>query len=439
MADMMLTATVEEMLENAVTTGSGMYTGRQIVTFKPGADAAAVRSLAVAPSMRVVSTADFQDHVVDFGALGDATSLVFPELNVAVVSGPMAADAAFAQIAAAPAPDSPVLAVEPETFVFPYADEWQEYLRGFAAAADRIARDLTGGAAPALRAPAPLVEEAAAAAATWGLVATRATTSHLSGRGIKVAVLDTGFEFRHPDFQGRAFTSQSFIAGQPAQDGNGHGSHTAGTACGPRAPVSVPPVPRYGTAFEASIFVGKVLSNTGGGTSANVLAGMNWAVANRCEVISMSLGADGVPPQTFYTQAGQSALNASCLIVAASGNASRRPGFIAPTGAPGNSPTIMSVAALDMNLQVAFFSSGGKVDIAGPGVNVFSSWPLPKRYETESGTSMATPHVAGAAALWAQSNATLRGRQLWDALTRNASHLPFPGSDVGAGLVQCPA
>jgi subtilisin family serine protease len=64
-------------------------------------------------------------------------------------------------------------------------------------------------------------------------------------------VLDTGFDFNHPDFQGRAFTSQSFITGQAAQDGNGHGSHTTGTACGPRAPIGVP---RYGTAYEASIF-----------------------------------------------------------------------------------------------------------------------------------------------------------------------------------------
>lgn len=267
------------------------------------------------------------------------------------------------------------------------------------------------------------------------MIATRATASRFTGRGIKVAVLDTGFEFRHPDFPGRSFTSKSFIAGQTEQDGNGHGSHTTGTSCGPKSPIGVP---RYGTAFEASIFVGKVLSNTGGGTSGTVLAGMNWAVANRCEVISMSLSADGVPPQTFYTQAGQNALNAGCLIIAAASNASRRPGFIAPTGAPANSPTIMSVAALDINLRVAVFSCGGKVDIAGPGVNVFSSWPLPVRYQTESGTSMATPHVAGAAALWAQSNAALRGRPLWDALVRNARRLPFPATDVGAGLVQCP-
>jgi subtilisin family serine protease len=436
MADMMLTATVDEMSENAVTTGSGLYTGRQIVTFKPGAHEAAVQSLSAAPSMRVASAADFAHHTVDFSALGDSTMLVFPELNVAVMAGSATTDPAFARVASAAEADNPILAVEPETFLFPYVDDWQEYLRGFAAAADRISRDLTAPGGPAARrAPAPHEEEAAAAVATWGLVATGATTSHFTGRGIKVAILDTGFDFRHPDFQGRSFTQQSFITGQPPQDGNGHGTHTTGTACGPKSPIGVP---RYGTAFEASIFVGKVLSNTGSGSSATVLAGMNWAVANRCEVISMSLGIDGVPPQTFFTQAGQNALNAGCLIVAASGNASRRPGLIAPTGAPANSPTIMSVAALDMNLQVAFFSSGGKVDIAGPGVNVFSSWPLPLRYQTESGTSMATPHVAGAAALWAQSTATLRGRPLWNALVEHTRHLPFPPTDVGAGLVQCP-
>ena len=184
--------------------------------------------------------------------------------------------------------------------------------------------------------------------------------------------------------------------------------------------------------------MGKVLSDTGGGTTATVLAGMNWAVANRCEVISMSLGADGIPPQFAYTQAGRAALNAGCLRIAAAGNASRRPGTIAPTGSPGNSPTIMSVAALDANLQVAFFSSGGKVEIAGPGVDIFSSWPLPQRYKTESGTSMATPHVAGAAALWAYSNSALRGQSLWNVLVGHAGHLPNPVTDVGAGLVQCP-
>jgi subtilisin family serine protease len=185
------------------------------------------------------------------------------------------------------------------------------------------------------------------------------------------------------------------------------------------------------------MFIGKVLTNSGSGTQAQVLAGMNWAIANKCAVISMSLGAQ-IPVQPSYTAAGQAALNAGCLIIAAAGNASARPGNIQPTGAPGNSPTIMCVAALDSALRVAVFSCGGKIDITGPGVSVFSSWPRPTLHNTISGTSMATPHVAGCAALWAQSSAALRGAALRAKLTATAKHLPFPASDVGAGLVQAP-
>ena len=150
----------------------------------------------------------------------------------------------------------------------------------------------------------------------------------------------------------------------------------------------------------------------------------------------MSLGAQ-IPPQPSYTAAGAAALGAGCLIVAAAGNASARPGSINSAGAPANSPTIVSVGALDSSLRVASFSNGGKVDI-GPGANTFSSWPRPQSHNTISGTSMATPHVAGCAALWAQSNASLRGIALRAKLTSTARHLPLPATDVGAGLVQAP-
>jgi subtilisin family serine protease len=175
-----------------------------------------------------------------------------------------------------------------------------------------------------------------------------------------------------------------------------------------------------------------VLSNSGGGTTATVLAGMNWAIAQGCQVISMSLGGQ-IPVQTAYTNAGNIALSRGLLIVAAAGNGSG-----APTGAPANSPSIMAVSSLDSNLRPSSFSSQGKIEIAGPGRDVFSSWPRPQRYNTISGTSMATPHIAGCAALWAQSNPSLRGKKLWDKLKATARPLPFPATKVGAGLVQAP-
>jgi subtilisin family serine protease len=132
------------------------------------------------------------------------------------------------------------------------------------------------------------------------------------------------------------------------------------------------------------------------------------------------------------------------LIVAAAGNESQRPTYIAPVGHPANCPSILAVAAIDARFLVAFFScaginpQGGQVDIAGPGVQIRSSWPRPRLYNTISGTSMATPHVAGIAALYAEASRNARGRALWAALIQNARRLALPSRDVGAGLVQAP-
>src|SRR5262249_8195825 len=161
------------------------------------------------------------------------------------------------------------------------------------------------------------------------------------------------------------------------------------------------------------IFVGKVLTNSGSGTTASVLAGMNWAIANRCPVISMSLGAQA-PVQAAYTAAGAAALSRGCLIIAAAGNAASN------TGAPANSPTIMAVASLDQNLTPSAFSNFGKIEISAPGRDVFSSVPRPTRYGVKSGTSMATPHVAGCAALWAETSPALRAMALWNKLLATA-------------------
>ena len=141
---------------------------------------------------------------------------------------------------------------------------------------------------------------------------------------------------------GAPIASQTFV-GQPVQDLHSHGTHCIGTACGPQSPAGT--TPRYGIAFKAADLrrQGAVQFRVGR-AGGSVLAGMNWAIANRCAVISMSLGGQ-IPVQPAYTAAGQSALNNGCLIIAAAGNAG------STTGAPANSPTIMSVASLDPNLQ----------------------------------------------------------------------------------------
>jgi subtilisin len=387
--------------------------------------------------MRVADTRDFEGQAATLEDVGDAEAVMFPEIGVALVGGQAAQERGLS-VAAEIAADSPVESIDPEYFMFTESNPAEylralaqeaennpgEYLRGFLRAVETIAKDLRGAAQAQLEAELePLV-----LGNTWGLVACKVPPSVRSGAGIKVAMLDTGFDLGHPDFTGRSFTTASFV-GQPVQDLNGHGTHTTGTACGPKAPAGS--TPRYGIGYRVPIFVGKVLTNSGSGTMAGVLNGMNWAIANRCPVISMSLGAQiGVQPA--YTTAGQAALNNGLLIIAAAGNASSF------TGAPANSPTIMAVASLDPNLSPSSFSNFGKIEIAGPGRDVFSSWPRPTRYKTISGTSMAAPHVAGCAALWAETSPNLRGMALWNKLRASAKPLPFPATRVGKGLVQAP-
>jgi subtilisin len=423
-------ASTDDLLLAALEAGDATRTGRFLMTFKEGAASEGEKALrSRLKSSRVASAKDFNE-AVNLAEAGDAHAVVFPEIGVALVGGAAAQEHGITTAEFVTA-DSPAHSIDPEYFMFASQINPADYLRGVLRTAEMIYQDI--GAVAGDTAAAAEVS-AAVAGATWGLAACKVPSSHFSGLGVKVAVLDTGFDLGHPEFSGRSITPNTFV-GQPVQDLHGHGTHTAGTACGPQTPAGS--IPRYGIGFQAQMFIGKVLSNSGGGTQAQVLAGMNWAIANKCAVISMSLGAQ-IPVQPSYTAAGNAALNNGCLIIAAAGNASVRPGNIQPAGAPANSPTVMSVAALDSSFRVASFSCGRKVDIAGPGVNVFSSWPRPQLHNTISGTSMATPHVAGCAALWAQSNPQLRAGALRAKLIATARHLPLPASDVGAGLVQAP-
>ncbi|GAB3780968.1 hypothetical protein GCM10028818_34150 [Spirosoma horti] len=432
-------SSVDELLLAALERNDTSFeTGRYVVTFKEGAMEEGLQSLQT-QGMRVADTRDFDNQALEMESVGDADAVVFSEIGSALLGGNAAQErsiSTFAEIAS----DSPILSIDPEYFVFAdsmYSEFLQgratqtaqgtsnEFLRGFLQATETIAKEMRENGNSQLE----IEEEVQVLGATWGLNACRVPPSIRSGVGIKVAVLDTGFDLGHPDFAGRPIVSQTFV-GQPVQDIHGHGTHTTGTACGPKAPAGT--TPRYGIGYRSSIYVGKVLSNSGGSVGSSVLAGMNWAVANRCAVISMSLGGQG-GVQPSYTAAGQAALNNGCLIIAAAGNV---PG--GPTGYPANSPTIMSVASLDSNLAPSSFSCQGKIEIAGPGRDVFSSWPRPTRYRTISGTSMATPHVSGCAALWAETSPNMRGLTLWRKLQASARHLPFPATRVGAGLVQAP-
>jgi subtilisin len=280
---------------------------------------------------------------------------------------------------------------------------------------------------------------------TWGLEAVGALRSTFTGASVRACVLDTGLDFGHPDWAGREVLAQSFVAGEEAQDGQGHGTHCAGTVAGRSGGGNVP---RYGVAPDAELLVGKVLNDQGSGREGDILQGMLWAIEQGSAVISMSLGRAVQPGEDFsvaYERLGRLALQRGSLIVAAAGNeSSRRFGSIAPVGAPANSPSILAVAALDQALDVAEFScggingAGGEVDLAAPGVGIFSSVPRPENYKLLRGTSMACPHVAGLAALWAESDGSLRGRALWDRLVASAQRLPLPARDVGAGLAQAP-
>ena len=418
------------------TPNGALYTGRQVVVLAPKSGRTnPARALAtIAGFSNVARSKDFEFQAVSMSEANDADATVFDELGVAVVSADP--DQRSALIAAAAEGDV-VLSVEPE--LIHHALTVTDYARGYHDGVSDLYERLNGnnGSAGATALAAVPVDNDQF---TWGVQATRVSTSSRTGRGVRVAVLDTGFDVRHPDFIGRTVTTQSFILGETVQDAHGHGTHCIGTSCGSAKPDSTR---RYGVATEAEIFAGKVLSDSGSGSDRGILAGINWALANNCAIVSMSLGADVREVSRAYEAVGKVALDRGTLIIAAAGNNARRPGDPGFVGVPANSSSIMAIAATDSANQVARFSSGsgngdgGRVDLAGPGVKVFSSWPLPQRHNSINGTSMATPHVSGIAALWNEATG-LTGRELWTLLVQNAKALDVPSADVGAGLAQAP-
>lgn len=223
----------------------------------------------------------------------------------------------------------------------------------------------------------------------WGVQRVKAALAwpRAQGAGVKVAVIDTGIDRSHSDIA----VAGGFNAVDPAKpqewdDREGHGTHVAGTIAAKRDGEGV-----VGVAPRASVYSVRVLDENGNGTYDDVIAGIDWAVANGMHVANMSLGADEGSPALEL--AVKKAAERGLVIVAASGNSA------GPVGYPAQYPETIAVGASDKDDKTAWFSNRGpEVDFIAPGVDVVSL----KRgggLDSNSGTSMATPHVAGLAAL----------------------------------------
>ena len=209
------------------------------------------------------------------------------------------------------------------------------------------------------------------------------------GNGVTVAVLDTGVDPDHPDLRG-AISKMADFTGDGIEDKSGHGTHCAGVIGARLNRVGL-----VGVAPKCNLIIGKVLGNSGSGTYDWISDGVDWAVDQGADIISMSLGGPGSSPRLFTSI--HNALAKGKVVVCAAGNSGSI--FSNTIGYPGKFGGVITVAAHDVHGRISGFSSrGGEVDFAGPGEAITSAYSE-GRYATLSGTSMATPFVAGICAL----------------------------------------
>ncbi|MEU5905869.1 S8 family serine peptidase [Micromonospora sp. NPDC047467] len=291
--------------------------------------------------------------------------------------------------------------------------------------------------------------KAALAETTAQIGAPAAWAAGGTGSGVRVAVLDTGVDTTHPDLVNRIVASRSFIPGDDVIDRNRHGTHTASTVAGTGAASGGK---ERGVAPGADLVVGKVLDQDGGGTISGIIAGMEWAArTERARVINKSLGVSAWHTQDDPLSQAVNQLTAEtgALFVVSAGNSGPDPYTL---GAPGTADAALTIGAVDASDRLAGFSSAGprmndealKPDMTAPGVDVLAARSQHTDgegyYYVDSGTSMAAPHVAGAAALLAQKHPTWTGQQIKDALMSTSARTPdYDAYQAGSGRLDVAA
>ena len=259
---------------------------------------------------------------------------------------------------------------------------------------------------------------------------------NLSGSGIKIAILDTGIDADHEMLSGRVILQQDFTNGGSYDDVYGHGTHVTGIAAGDGY--------YKGVGFGSYILNGKVLDNSGSGQLSWLINGIDWAIQNNVDVISLSLGAvySGNPEDQLNSPEVLKVQEAIDNVVIASGNCgSGRCGSLDSVTTPGIARNAITVGAVNRDNTWADFSSGGyiadyiKPDLVAPGVGICSS--IPNGYDCFSGTSMATPHVSGSVALLLENNSSLTPNQVKNILESNTLDLGDEAKDIkyGSGLL----
>ena len=262
------------------------------------------------------------------------------------------------------------------------------------------------------------------------------------GKGVVIAILDTGIDVTHPDLKDRIIDGRNFtLEGRvnDITDRNGHGTHVAGTIAGSEDGEGV-----IGVAPEADLLICKVLDKDGSGDYRGITQAIRWATrwrgpnGEKVRIINMSLGGP-VPNERQYDAILQ-ACGEGILVVVASGNEGDQDESSLELGWPAGYNECITVSACDETKKLAPFSSNSKeVDVMAPGVDVLSTYPVGK-YAVLSGTSMATPHVAGALALIINIgeryfNRTLTESELYALLVESCCSLGYKPSSEGHGII----